>query len=189
MFSLNPLLWLRYQGPTQKGRTRRRPPRRPFRPQVECLENRLAPATLHVNTHADVVLIPKGELTLREAITLANAATQPDTIVLGTGTYKIAIPGAGENNNATGDFDIKQSMTIEGQGAGVTTVDGAGVDRIFDIIGTINVTFENMSLRHGAGQNDAALQAAVVAQPLSFRSSWARVSVMVSGAAKTLASN
>jgi hypothetical protein len=152
MFSLNPLLWLRYQGPTQKGRTRQRPPLRPFRPQVECLENRLAPATLHVTTHADVVNPNDGKLSLREAITMANAAAaaHPDTIVLGKGTYK----------SATGEFIITQSMTIEGQGAGLTTVDGAGLGRIFDVRGTIDATFANMSLCHGAGQNDGgAIQA------------------------------
>ena len=159
MFWLNRLLCLRYQGPNQEGRTRPRP-RRPFRPYLECLEGRLTPAMLFVTTHADVVNPHDGVLSLREAITLANAATHADTIVLGTGTYKIAIVGADEDGNATGDFDIAQDMTIAGQGAGITTVDGAGLDRIFDLLGPISVTFADLSLRHGAVQDaGGAIQA------------------------------
>jgi len=162
MFSLNPLLWLRYKQPDPKSRTRQRPPRCPFRPQIECLENRLAPATLHVTTHDDVVNARDGKLSLREAINLANAATQPDTIVLAAGTYPIASAPAVSDDNASGDFEITRSMTIEGQGAGITTVDAAGKDRIFDVLGTINVTFKNMSLIGGfVNEGDGgAIQAA-----------------------------
>ncbi len=145
--------------------TASRPAQRPtgssFQPRLERLEDRLAPAILVVTTHADPVTPLKGLLSLREAISLANAAKTPDTIILGAGLYKIGIAGAGENNNATGDFDLMQSMTIQGQGAGITTVDGAGLDRVFDVLGTINVTFADMSLRHGGtSQTDGgAIQA------------------------------
>ena len=53
------------------------------------------------------------------------------------------------NYNVPGDFVITKSMTIVGQGAGISTVDGAELSRIFNILGNINVTFANLRLRHG----------------------------------------
>ena len=54
------------------------------------------------------------------------------------GVYKITLPGAGENANATGDFDITNPLTIIGQGANATAIDGGQLDRVFDVIGTFN---------------------------------------------------
>ena len=84
----------------------------PGRPQrlacleVEVLEDRLVPATIVVTTRADVVNRGDGKVSLREAITRANATAGQDTIELGAGVYRIGIVGAGENANATGDFDV-----------------------------------------------------------------------------------
>src|SRR5437868_4056196 len=100
---------------------------RSFRPRIECLEDRLAPATVMVTTVADVVNPRDGKVSLREAITRANATAAPDTILLAPGLYKIAIPGAGENANATGDFDITNPLTITGTGATSTVIDAAGL--------------------------------------------------------------
>ena len=55
--------------------------RRRFRPSLELLEDRLAPATFVVNTAADENDgIGVGGVSLREAITAANATTAADTI-------------------------------------------------------------------------------------------------------------
>src|SRR5262249_9047272 len=76
------------------------------RPRPEALEHRLMPATIAVTTLADVVNPVDGKVSLREAINIANATTALDTIVLAKGVYEIELSGAGENANATGDFDI-----------------------------------------------------------------------------------
>src|SRR5436853_5961272 len=104
--------------PASSGRRRREPPR--FRPGVEGLEGRLVPATIVVTTFADVVNPADGKVSLREAINRANATAAPDTIVLRAGVYKIGLAGAGEDDNATGDFDVKNPLTIAGQGASST---------------------------------------------------------------------
>ncbi len=149
-------------GSTNVARSARRAPRRASL-QVEGLEDRLVPATLVVNTHADLVNSNPGVLSLREAIGRANQSATPDTIVLGSGTYTLSL----------GQLVISNPMTIEGQGAGVTTVDGATLYRIFQVngrpivvlpgvassrlpasgqaIATVSVTFADMSLRHGNG--------------------------------------
>ena len=48
----------------------------------------------------------------------------------------MALAGAGEDANATGDLDITGRVTIRGAGAGLTVIDGQQLDRVFDVIGT-----------------------------------------------------
>ena len=85
--------------------------------------SRSVPPTLIVTTTLDVVDPADGKLSLREAITAANASVFPDTIVLPAGVFRIARSGAGEDGNATGDLDIASRMTIRGAGAGSTILD------------------------------------------------------------------
>ena len=91
-------------------------------------------ATITVDTFVDEVS-SNGFTSLREAIIAANAGSGGDTIVLAAGSYTLAITGTGENHAATGDLDIRQSVTIVGQGAGSTIIDGAGIDRVFQVRG------------------------------------------------------
>ncbi len=102
----------------------------------ELLEDRRLLTTYHVTATADVVDPLDGKLSLREAIDLANAHPGPDVIVLKAGPhdlYKITIDGAGEDNNQTGDFDIKDDLTIKSAGSGFPTIGGNGLDRVLDI--------------------------------------------------------
>ena len=113
-----------------------------LRPALERLEDRLAPAVFNVNSLADILSPPAGVVTLRSAIEAANATPGNNTIDLTlAGTYKITIPGAGEDLNATGDFDIlptstassSGSLTIVNTSGGHAFVDGNHLDRVFDI--------------------------------------------------------
>jgi len=96
------------------------------------------------------------DCSLRGAITAANASPGADTITLQTGTYNLTIAGAGENNNATGDLDILAAggdLIIQGNGAGVTIIDGNNSDRVFHVCpggGCVNtVTFSGVTIRNG----------------------------------------
>ena len=71
-----------------------------------------------MNTTLDDVTPANGKFSLREAITKANANPGADVIVLPAGVFKITQTGAGEDANATGDFDITDAVTIQGAGAG-----------------------------------------------------------------------
>jgi len=141
------------------GRHHRKPRR--FRPRLEGLEGRLVPATIVVTTFADVVNPRDGKVSLREAINMANATAAPDTIVLQPGVYRIGLAGAGEDANASGDFDVKNPLTIVGQGASSTAIDGGHLDRLFEVLATYNVGFARLTLRNGGtGQdNGGAVQA------------------------------
>ena len=96
---------------------------------------------------------------LREAVIAANALATADRILLSAGAYVLSIPGADEDAGATGDLDLLEDVEILGVGAGVTTVDGAGLDRIFDAREeTTSVRLAGLTLRGGVGatSSDAA---------------------------------
>src|SRR5215470_3607719 len=90
-------------GPTQ-GSGRHRARRRRPRPGLEWLEGRAVPATFTVTTTLDAVAAD-GKMSLREAISAANAHPGADTIVVPAGVYRLALAGA-DNTNAAGDLDV-----------------------------------------------------------------------------------
>src|SRR5947208_2795381 len=107
--------------------------------------------------------------TLRKAIINANtdSAVYPqciagsgiDTIVfLSPMTISLTRAGISEEDALTGDLDITESVIITGNDGG-TTIDGAGLDRIFDInphnAAGITVTLNNINLRNGRGPGGA----------------------------------
>jgi CSLREA domain-containing protein len=131
---------------------------------------RAAPAaTIYVDTTADEFDTGSG-CSLREAIQAANtdsafggctAGSGADTIVVPAGTYVLARTGVDEDLNATGDLDVRASLTISGAGAGQTVVDAAGIDRVFDLhTGADSVVFSGVTISggvvtgHGGGIND-----------------------------------
>src|SRR4051812_9707010 len=125
-------------------------------------------ATIDVSIAGDIVAAD-GRCSLREAVSAANtdAAVFPgagecapgqfaDTIVLPAGTYTLAIPGASENANATGDLDLTSAATIVGAGAGSTTIDADGKDRALDVLGGSKLTISDVTITGGHAPNGAA---------------------------------
>ena len=140
---------------TSRQSTKRQPRKRTacFRPRVEAMEGRTLPSTFTVNTTLDVVDPNDGKLSLREAITRANNNPGADTIALPAGVFRSALTGAGENANATGDFDITDALTIRGAGAGLTILNAQRVDRVLDVLGaaphSFRVVLEDLAVRSG----------------------------------------
>lgn len=104
-------------------------------------------ASIAVSTVQDAVALD-AQCSLREAITSANtdqapfagagecaAGSGPDVITLPAGTYAIARAGALEDLNATGDFDLRSSITLVGASPGSTRISGGLLDRVFHVIG------------------------------------------------------
>ncbi|HEX8053699.1 MAG TPA: choice-of-anchor Q domain-containing protein [Thermoleophilaceae bacterium] len=90
-------------------------------------------ATYDVTTTADNLTCNPGNCSLRGAIEAANAASGADTINLPAGNYVLELSG-GDDDNAVGDLDVNGSLTLNGAGAGTTTVDaGDTEDRVFDV--------------------------------------------------------
>jgi CSLREA domain-containing protein len=101
-------------------------------------------ATFTVNSTLDVVDSAPGDgvcetapgngvCTLRAAIQEANALAGADVITLPAGTYRLTIPGQGENSAASGDLDITDNVAIAGAGPMNTFIDGGQLDRVFDV--------------------------------------------------------
>src|SRR5207244_11489160 len=103
--------------------------------RLECLEDRTVPSTFLVTTTLDELTPGDGKLSLREAISAANNHAGPDTIILPPGAYRIAIDGAGENGNLSGDFDVTDDLTIRGPGPRLAVIDAQQKDRLFELIG------------------------------------------------------
>ncbi len=121
-------------------------------------------------TIQDDIVDADSECSLREAILAANAnsfapeclatppiltrvgASPPHTILLPAGDYPIQLAGLNEDLGASGDFDLNNSITIQGDGADTTVIHGGGLDRIFDIhSGTVNLN--DLSIVNGNPQD------------------------------------
>lgn len=115
-------------------------------------------ATFTVNSTLDAVDATPGDgicatagavCTLRAAIQEANALAGSDTIIVPAGTYTLTIAGTNEQAAATGDLDITSTITIQGDGADVTTVDAAGLDRTFEVTAAGNATLRGLRITGG----------------------------------------
>jgi predicted outer membrane repeat protein len=129
--------WLRRRPATP---IRRRPA---FRPTLETLEQRQAPAVLTVNSLADNTSADSG-LTLREAImvvdgtlghSLSSAEKAQVSGSLGSNdSIQFSLPSGSQTITLTGGaLSITRPMSIVGPGPGVLTINGNNADRIFAI--------------------------------------------------------
>ena len=94
---------------------------------------------------------------LARAIIAANANGQDNTINLQAGTYQLTLANNGgpEDAAATGDLDLTSAghtITIVGQGAGSTIVNGGGLDRVFQIMRDVTATIQDLTIQHGIAQ-------------------------------------
>src|SRR5271156_6503056 len=133
--------WLqKWLGPKSRTATVAGPRRRArsFRPRIEALEDRLAPAVIPVTTLTDGV-----PGSLRAAITLANTNPGPDTIVFNvTGT--IALTGG------TLTLTDGATTTIAGPGAGSLIVTGGNAFTVFDVAAGASAVINNITVTGGA---------------------------------------
>jgi hypothetical protein len=100
---------------------------------------------------------------LRAAIQAANVNGQDCLIQLQAGTYTLTIKNTNgqEDNAAEGDLDITDSghtVTIQGQGANASIVNGGGVngidDRVFQVLGGANAVFRKLTIEGGVANDD-----------------------------------
>ena len=100
-----------------------------------------------------------GDCTLRAAIMESNALSGRDTIQIVPGVYELEIPTLNEDTGATGDYDITNTVTIEGAGMPLTVIDAGwplegspveerGMDRLFEVHPNASyVLFKDLTLR------------------------------------------
>ncbi len=144
---------------TRKNLPRRRPAF--FRPSLEVLEDRLAPATLLVNTNADVVHPADGTLSLRDAIAAVNAGNAngltagEQNQVTGTfgdnDTIQFAANLSGQTITLGGTaLEISASVTITGPGASGLAISGNNQSQVFLVSGVgLQVSIVGLSVIDG----------------------------------------
>lgn len=88
---------------------------------------------------------------LRDAISAANALGGTNSITLPAGHYSLSIPGTAETANATGDLDVAAStnLNITGVGARTTIIDGAGIDRVFQVLNGATLNMSGVTVTGG----------------------------------------
>lgn len=105
-------------------------------------------ASFEVNTLADSD--GSGECTttctLRDAITLANANSDPDTI-----TFAQGVNGTIDLANANGQLTISSAVTITGPGSDNLAISGLSDSRIFNISGSGDARISGLTLTDGNG--------------------------------------
>ncbi len=95
------------------------------------------------------------DCSLREAIIAANSSgAGSNTIYVPAGMYWITLPGSFEDEAASGDLDITNSMTIIGEGMDASIINALGEfgvhDRVFHVMApNQTVRFENLGIYHG----------------------------------------
>ena len=133
-------------------------------PGLENLESRVVLSTFKVNTTLDTVAVylkngkdATGHISLRSAIQAANARPNADTILLPKGIFTLTITGANENNDMTGDLDIRSNLTIKGKGSAKTVIDAAGIDRVLQI-SSGKVQIRALTVEHGRSNDGGGIQ-------------------------------
>jgi CSLREA domain-containing protein len=130
------------------------------------------PATVHaaaitVTTTADPGTA--AQCSLRQAITAANTDAAPPsssctagsdadviTVPANAQPYKLLLGGTPEDNNASGDLDVKSNVEIVGAGRTATVVDGNGIDRVLDVLaGATTVTVRALTVTGGHARDGA----------------------------------
>ena len=89
-----------------------------------------------------------GKCTLRAAVQEANALSGADTITVPAGTFLLTLAGSYEDEAATGDLDIKESLTISGAGMASTIIDADNLDRALHQIGG-TLTLSDLTVQNG----------------------------------------
>jgi predicted outer membrane repeat protein len=114
-----------------------------FRPVLEALEERQAPAVLTVNTTADYTT-RDNSLTLREAIAVVNGnlgrsltggeKAQISGTLGSNDTIRFNLPSGPQTITLTGGaLYLGRSLAIKGPGAAILTINGNGQDRVFTV--------------------------------------------------------
>jgi hypothetical protein len=92
----------------------------------------------------------------------ANQQSMPVEIDLPAGSYSLKIVGAGEDNSAKGDLDIRRTLLIKGEASDSTVITGNGLDgtdRLMQILDGASATLQGITLDGGnTGESGGGIQ-------------------------------
>jgi len=114
------------------------------------------PDPITANACADAI---PNDCSLRGAILNSNTDTGNGYLITfdpAVTTVTLSRGGTGEEANDTGDLDILDDLTITGNGANNTIIDGANIDRVFDIrTAGLTAIFNGVTIQNGDGGNNS----------------------------------
>lgn len=84
------------------------------------------------------------DCSLREAIDAANDHAGGDAILLRAGIYRLTLPG-----DPLGSLQIRGDLTLVGDGASRTIIDGGQISGIFFLAGGVTAEIRDVTLRNG----------------------------------------
>lgn len=87
------------------------------------------------------------------SLDFTQLAESSRTLILDAGHYELGLVGNSEENSAEGDLDILGNISIIGDSAGQTLIDGMGVDRVFDVHLGGRLKLERISVTGGRADN------------------------------------
>ncbi len=134
---------------------------------VEGVRDELDSVSFVVDTAADgvdttpgdgICATSGGSCTLRAAVMEANARgggseSLDHLVIIADGIDPVlSSAGVGEDASATGDLDVLKPLTVDGAGA---TVDGAGLDRVFDVRST-SLSIRDLTITGGVANGVGA---------------------------------
>lgn len=121
------------------------------------------PIQIYVNTTQDGVnqrftLTPGGDIdptqpgnqvSLRSALQSANSHQGNDFIYLPAGDFNLTRHGMYEDYAATGDLDVRDNVTIIGQGPWQTIIDARDIDRVFQVLPGVSLVLRDLTVTNG----------------------------------------
>lgn len=117
------------------------------------LREATAAGTIAVTTTADIngVCPSVNQCSLRTAVIQGQTLSMDVAVPAGTYNLTIADENSSVGDGTKGDLDISGTVVVTGAGSGITIINGGGINRIFDIGTTGNLTVSGVSLRNGFG--------------------------------------
>jgi len=119
---------------------------------IPCTDTFTVTTNLDVNDGACTA----GHCSLREAVIAANTCAGHQTIIVPAGNYQLTLTGSEEDAAASGDLDITDDLTLQGEG--VPSLDGVSQDRILEIFDPAVVTVDHFILINGLAQLGGAIR-------------------------------
>ncbi len=90
----------------------------------------------------------RSDCSLREAIIKSNRTRDVEQIVLGPGTHELTLATDSEDASATGDLDIRRTVTIRGV-AGQTEIHQQTTDRVLHVLGSARLALRDVKVFGG----------------------------------------
>ncbi len=129
---------------------------------LTALNTSISAQPICVTTSQDVVSAVDGQISLREAINMANATSGQDTICFDNSidgnTILLNIGSSNEDSNFDGDLDItdEDGLVILGNGMANTVIDGDSTERIFDHFAG-NLVLLDLTLQNGQFRSNSLI--------------------------------